>query len=65
MQSNKEFYRSELLRISPYIKLTTCYKEVGISLSAMSKFLNHNRDELVSVDKLEQLFSYIKQLELL
>lgn len=60
MRSSKEFYRSELLRISPYIKIATICKEVGISTSAMSKFMLHDRDELISIEKLKIFFDFLE-----
>ncbi|MEG0408845.1 MAG: hypothetical protein RR623_08235 [Bacilli bacterium] len=64
MSSNKEVYRSELLRISNVVKISNICKEVGISQSAMSKFLNHNRDELISIEKLQKFFDYLKAQDL-
>ena len=52
----KDAYRQEILRLSPYVKINAICKQIGISQSAMSYFLNHKRDELLSIDKLQQSF---------
>lgn len=58
-RSVKEQYRSDILRISQYVKISVICKEVGISYSAMNKFLNHDRDELISLNKLQSFMSFL------
>lgn len=55
----KDVYRREILRLEPYIKVNNICKEVGISNSAMSYFLKKNRDELISIEKLEKFVNFV------
>lgn len=57
--SIKDGYRQEILRLSPYIKVSAICRAVGISNSSMYYFLNKNRDELLSVNKLQKFMDFL------
>ncbi|MEG2329490.1 hypothetical protein [Anaerorhabdus sp.] len=56
----KESYRSEIERLSHFVKISVVCKEVGISQSAMSYFLKQRRYELLSVNKLQSFMNYVQ-----
>lgn len=56
--NEKEFYRSELIRLMEYVKISKCANYCNISQSNLSWFLK-GRDELLSLDKLRRLYDFI------
>ena len=58
---SKQEYRDELLRVRYYIKLTVIAKDLGISLSNLSYFLN-GADRMMSIEKLNLLYSKVVEV---
>lgn len=57
--ADKEFYRSEFQKMLPFVKMSACCREVGITQSNFNWFI-HGRDERLSVDKCKKLYDFIK-----
>lgn len=62
MLYDKEYYRTVLNEMKPYIKLSVIAKENNIHQPNLSKFLKDNAyDDTMSIDNLDILYKAVKK----
>lgn len=62
IMQDKSSYKDYLRNVSRFVKLSKVCKELGISYSMLNTFLNHDRDENISIANLRKICDFIESI---